>query len=370
MNEEIKNITNSYTNSIEEMWNEYVIFIESVKKVCNDTPIQIQKKTNDDSIIFQTKENKYKLCDIYQETLEWGEWSVKVSETIINIPIKTCVIICKALGESLSFVLEIINKGTEYITNWLVEKLNNITIKNKWIKKIIKKIKLITLYIKKALLYAEMYSLILIKKILVFAANNKVTSALQTAYSTVISFIQSNTKIIDMTLQIIENLVSSIAGFTLDGGIMGFFTTPKSITSGIINPSPALSMTPLNVNGDIFSNISDTIINPIIEAKRNISLETKKSETSAIIANINSNAISISSTDEIIDLPDININLSNSFDLSILNAAIYTALSTLVSPEALPKYERLDAGNIGYLIWLISSFEPTMKKCFGLPGYP
>lgn len=369
MKEEIKNNTSEYTNSMQDMWNEYVQYINSVKKICEDTPIKVEKGKNGNSLAIQIPEAKYKLCDIYEETVAWGTWSAKVAEAILNVPLQTVGILCRALGESVAYASEIIEKGAKYATEWLAEKLSNLTTNNKWVKKIIKKLKLITLFVKKSLLQGKLYMLKLLKKILVFASNNKVTNALSTAYSAVISFIQTNSKIIDIVIQVIENLLNSLIGLSLDGGLMGFFITPKSVLAGIAMPDPNLTMTPANGNKDIYSNIADAIINPIEEGFRQASIVATSGKNSAMVAEISKNT-ALLIVDDIIDIPDSTVSLEESFNLSALKAAIVGVLTVLFTPEALPKYERLHPGNLGFMAWLLTAFEPTMKKCFGLPGYP
>lgn len=370
MKEEIKKTTDGYTNSMQDMWEEYVAYINSIKEICDNTPIKVNKGRTNNSMRITIPDAKYKLCDIYETISAWTEWSKNVAEAVVNIPLKTVGILARALGESAEYALNIINQGVNAAANWLSEKLSNLTVNNKWVKKIIKKLKLILLYVKKALLSGKLFTLKLSKKVLTFAANNKVTSALQTAFMAVITFIQTNAAIIDVVLKVIENLCSSLIGLALDGGAMGFFITPKSITNGIVLPQYGLTMKPANANNDIYTNIADAIINPIEEGFRQAAIVAASGKNAKMIASVTKNVTTIVSTDELIDLPDSDVSLEQSLDLSALKAAIALAVSLLATPEAMPKYERLHPGNIGFLMWLITTFEPTMKKCFGLPGFP
>ena len=45
-------------------------------------------------------------------------------------------------------------------------------------------------------------------------------------------------------------------------------------------------------------------------------------------------------------------------------------LSIFIQSEPLPEYKNLKLTNIGYQIWLNTTFEHAMKKSFGLPGFP
>ena len=370
MKEEAKKLTDGYTKSMQEMWDDYVKYINSVKDICKDTPIKNNMGKNGNTLEIRPSGANHKLCDIFKEVQDWILWTGNVVDAIQNVPIQTVAILCRALGESVEYALEIIEKGVDYAINWIVEKLSNLTVNNKWVKKIIKKLKLIILYVKKSLLQGKLYMLKLSKKILTFAANNKVTEAMSGAFAAVVTFIKANEQIINIILQVIQNIFQSLIGFSLDGGLMGFFITPKSVMAGIAMPDNQLTMTPINANQDIFSNIADVLINPIEETFRNAAIGITSSKTAVATSKIISNALIISGTDDIIDIPDADFELENALDLSALKAAIVGLLSTLFTPEPLPKYERLHPGNLGFLTWLITAFEPTMKKCFGLPMYP
>lgn len=370
MKEEMNKITSNYSKSMQDMWDDYVKYIDDVKELCDNTPIKVKKKrTAGNTLRIEIPDAKYKLCDIYEETAAWTEWSVKVATEVANIPIKTVGVLCKALGESIEYVLSIIEKGVEYTANWLAEKLSNLTVNNKWVKKIIKKLKLILLHTKKAMLYGKLYILKASKKVLTFAANNKVTKALQKAFVAVANSMDIIKKVIEVILKMIEGLLSSLVGFTLEGGCMGFFTTPKSIVSGFFTPENG-TMKPLNGNQDIFSNIADFLIDPLEETVRNIAIASTTSKNKAMKAEIETNKALIVNSDMPIDIPDSTIKLEDTIDLAALKGLIVKLLSTLFTPEPLPKYERLHPANLGFMTWLLTSFEPTMKKCFGLPGYP
>ena len=370
MKEEAKKLTDGYTNTMQEMWEDYVNYLNGVVELCQNTPLRIKKgRAAGNTFTIEIPDAKYKLCDIYEDIKAWTEWSAKVTIEVANIPIHTVGILCRALGETAEYALNIIEQGVEYSTKWLAEKLSNLTVNSKWVKKIIKKTKIVIIHVKKALLYAKLWTLKQTKKVLSFAANNKVTSALQTAYVAVINFILSMNKVIEVILKMIESLLSSLIGFTLDGGCMGFFTTPKSIVSGFFPPSNG-TMKPMNANQDIYSNITDAIITPIEEGFRQASLLATQIKAKEMEAEIAKNTATIVGTDDIIDIPDSTIKLEKTFDSAALKAAITVVLSLLFTPEPLPKYERLHPGNLGFMAWLLTSFEPTMKKCFGLPGFP
>lgn len=372
MKEEAKKLTNGYTNSMQEMWDDYVKYINSVKEVCENTPIKVNKKRGaGNSLRVEIPDAKYKLCDMYEETVAWTKWIAEVSEVIVNVPLQTVGILCRALGETAEYALEITEKGATFAANWVAEKLSNLTVNSKWVKKIIKKLKMCLLFVKKSILQGKLYMLKITKRILTHCSNGKVTNSNSSgkALQGLLATIQVIGKIIEVIIKVIESLLSSLVGFTLDGGCMGFFITPKSVTTGLMPPSNG-TMKPMNTNQDIYSNIADALITPIEEGFRQAAIIATTGKSAAMGAEIATNTAAIVGTDDIIDIPDSNVKLEKSFDLSLLKAAIVLLLSLLFTPEALPKYERLHPGNLGFMAWLLTSFEPTMKKCFGLPGFP
>ena len=369
MKEDVKQLTNGYTNSMQEMWEDYVAYLSSIKDMCENTPIKITKKRGaGGSLELEIPDAKYKLCDAYEETKVWAEHILKISELILNVPIETVSILCRALGETAEYAMSIIEQGVAYATNWLTEKLDNITSNSKWVKKIINVLKRTLLNIKVAALWAEEVALKNTKKVLTFFANGKATKndKLEKSTKPISNFINATIKVIDVILKFVDGLLSSIIGFTLDGGIMGFFPTPKSMISGFF----PVEMKPKNANQDIYSNIADVLISPIEEGFRQASILAVQMKSKAMEAEIEANKQLLTSTNEIIDIPDSQISLEESYDLSKVKAAIALLLSTLITPEPLPKYERLHPGNLGYMAWLLTSFEPSMKKCFGIPSFP
>lgn len=356
---DVKETTDGYTNSMQDMWDDYVSYIRKVKKVAKDEmPIVIKKKQKDKT-----------LCDIYYESTEWVIWIGKIADSVIDIPIKTVPILCRALGESVEYALEITQKGVEFATNWLTEKLSNITTNSKWFKKIVKFLKSTLLYFKQWALQGKLWSLKILKNLLEKTANGKIANWIQNAYADVINILEKTFKILNQIMSVINKLVESIAGYTLDGGLMGFFITPKTLAAGILAPTNNLDMKPINANQDIYSNIADAIVNPIEESARQAATIATSTKSAAALAEITKNAATLAG-DEIVDIPDTNVELEKTIDLTVLRQLIITALNLLCSPEALPKYERLHPLNINFLIWLITSFEPTMKKCFGIPTFP
>lgn len=364
---DIKQTTNDYTGTMSDMWKDYKEYLNDIKTLCIQTPVYVRKHKIDNSIFVNTDKAEHKLCDIYEQTIAWTTWIGRVSQAIVGVPINTVTILCRALGESLDYALSIIEKGVDYATKWLVETLNNLVSNSKWIKKIVKALKITILFAKKCILYGKRFVYKSLRWVLQTAANGKVTNALYSAYVAVINFIQANIKIIDTIMQVITNLLNSLIGFTLDGGAMGFFITPKSILSGITIPAPQLTMTPMNINQDIFTNIADSLISPLEEAIRTSDVLKKNSDALKMTSDIATNAAAVANGGELepISTPEV-----DPFDLTALKTSIAVVLSTLALPEPMPKYERLSVTNLGYLTWLITSFEPTMKKCFGFPGYP
>ena len=364
---EIKNTTQEYKGTMTEMWKEYKEYLNEVKTLCIQTPKYIRKNEINNSLIISADPADHKFCDIYEQTIAWTVWIGKVSDAILKVPINTVSIVCRALGETLEYAMSIIEQGIEFATNWLVEKLSNLITKSKWIRKIVKWLKLTVLFAKKSILYGKLWIYKSLRWMIKAATTGKISSALQTAYAAVITWIQSSMKIIDTIMQVITNLLNSLIGFTLDGGAMGFFITPKSVLSGVIVPYPQLSMTPMNINQDIFTNIADTLISPIEESLRNATIAKMSGDNAKMVADITAGASSIVAGGDLVPISTPEVN---PFDLGAFKAALANLLAMIALPEPLPKYERLHPANIGFMVWLITSFEPTMKRCFGFPMYP
>lgn len=365
--EEIKNTTQEYKGTMTEMWKEYKEYLNEVKTLCIQTPKYIRKHKINNSLIISAEPADHKFCDIYEQTIAWTVWIGKVSDAVLKIPINTISIVCRALGETLEYAMSIIEKGVEFATNWLVEKLSNFITKSKWIRKIVKWLKLTILFAKKSILYGKLWIYKSLRWMIKAATTGKISSALQAAYAAVIVWIQTNMKIIDSIMQVISNLLISLVGFTLDGGAMGFFITPKSILSGATVPYPQLSMIPMNINQDIFTNIADALISPIEESLRNATIAKMSADNAKMVVDITAGASAIVAGGDLIPIPTPEVN---PFDLAAFKTALANLLATIALPEPLPKYERLHPGNIGFMVWLITSFEPTMKRCFGFPMYP
>lgn len=366
-NNGIKQMTNEYVGTLDDMWQEYKEYIKSIKTLCIQNPTYIRKHKIKNSLGVSVEPASHKLCDIYEMTIAYTKWIAQVSDAIISLPINTVSFLCRALGETVEYAMSIIEKGIDFATNWLITKMQNIITNNKIVKWIIKTIKQITLFVQKCVLYGKLWMYKAMRNILNKAANGKVTSALASAYAAVITWIQTNIQIIEKVLLVITNLVNSLVGFTLEGGAMGFFTTPKSILAGVLMPSPQLTMKPQNMNQDIFTNIADLLITPLEETVRQALTAKKVSETASTASQIATNSAIAVSTGVVVP---VQVPNGEAFDLSMLKTLIANLLATLAMPEAMPKYERVHLGNIGYLTWMLTSFQPAMKRCFGLPGYP
>ena len=59
------------------------------------------------------------------------------------------------------------------------------------------------------------------------------------------------------------------------------------------------------------------------------------------------------------------------FDIKKIKPLIETLMLPLqFTADPLPRYEKLNILNIGFLIFLITGFEPAAKQSFGIPGMP
>lgn len=365
----IKSVTEGYSKSIKDMWNDYTSYISGIKEKCINTPSYVKKKKNGNSIVIeQSKNSNTKLCKLIEDTKKWSIWISEISIELANIPIHSVGMLCRITGESLEYALGVINEGVDYATNWLVNKMSDLTVNNIWFKKMVKLLKKIILYIKKSIKQGELFIYKTTKKVLNFAANNKVTDALVGSYTAVFNFIEKISMYIDIALKTIEGLLNTLVGFNLEGETMGFFITPKTIMAGFTVPNPYTTMSPKNIDKTIKTNIPDEVIEGVKDKHNAEKLEKETNNNNKILAKIKENIEKTINGDDT-NIPDIEIEQPEE-DLSSLITAISVVVATIFQPEPLPKYERLSITNIGYMAWLLTSFEPTMKKCFGLPTFP
>ena len=125
-NNGIKQMTNEYVGTLDDMWQEYKEYMNSIKTLCIQNPTYIRKHKIKNSLGVSVEPAAHTLCDKYEMTLAYTRWIIQVSDAILNVPINTISILCRALGETYEYAMSIIEKGIDFATNWLINKLKNI----------------------------------------------------------------------------------------------------------------------------------------------------------------------------------------------------------------------------------------------------
>jgi hypothetical protein len=108
----------------------------------------------------------------------------------------------------------------------------------------------------------------------------------------------------------------------------------------------------------------------IIDALDNALNPTKQSMASNKRNWVNTH-ITAAASGDIPDIPDVGeAEGVRCISTDEIKSVVTGLLSLFIAQQPLPKFEQLHPGNIRYLMWLMLSFNPAMKKAFGLPGYP
>jgi len=187
---------------------------------------------------------------------------------------------------------------------------------------------------------------------------NAVLSALS-ALATVMNTILSALGII---LTLIDTLLGSIGG--IEGNGMAFFMTPKSLMI-----APGLSVTMQKTTHDNYMSIPSVVQKAIDEAIKKLKEAYATSKFAKIAAAGAAGAASAAS-EAGLSIGD--FGPIDKFNPDLIKDVIKTVSETLLLAfaEPLPRYEKLTPTNIRFLIHLLTSFEPSAKKCFGIPGFP
>jgi hypothetical protein len=234
----------------------------------------------------------------------------------------------------------------------------NININDIYVKKIIKKFKLLSLNVKLTSLQSQLYIHETTKQILELITIGKINNEIDAKFNSIISIIEKISILIEKLLTTIDLLITIInsALIGLDEKTMAFFVTPKIILKGKMSEVCAE-----NKSIDIAANVKSEVFNVIDNFKNKIKQSNKAIKDNYILNQINkfNNDGVIPDGDDLI-LNQISDDSIKSYITPLISSIYY-------STEALPKYERLSLLNLGYLDWLNSYFIPAMHNSFGMP---
>lgn len=357
-------ITLGYTENIKSLYYDFKKDLDDLIYLCKNNPSKIKKDKAVDSAITVKLDNKTKMtmCDIVRVTAEWTVWIGEVSDKTIQLPLSFAYILAECTGESIDYINNLAHKGIEFVIDWTTKQLNKIgKLTDRLLKWCVKQLKLVTLNVKKWVLYGQLFILKMTRGLLQSMQGGKFIEGIQDTYKWIINAIKKTADVIDIGLKYIDMTIDMLVTgfFALDGGAMCFLVTPKTIMTGVYS----CRVNQPEETHTICDGISDKVFDATDEYK-----EKKKKARKAIkMAYVSKQLAIAQSTGDIPDMPGVVLDAISDTDV---NTFIKSILSLYLVSEPLPKYERLTLLNLGYMYWLIMGFEPAMKKCFGFPGYP
>lgn len=224
---------------------------------------------------------------------------------------------------------------------------------------ILKRLQMCLLYAKRLVVKIKIKIAEITKKLVIAMTRGKgsgipdaISTAVNAAFAALGMAINVLIQAIDMLMKMI-----SMGPLGVDGQGMVFFMTPKSFQNSkvnVLNPNSAI--------GDRFPQPIHMVLNEIEKTVDKANAAIKKA---AIIAGAAQGAISIMS-----DNPSFGISSAQSrINPGKIQKLLDTAMDLIPLPTGMPRYEKLKFTNLGFLAFLITGFEPTAHKSFGIPGY-
>lgn len=359
-----KNI--GYQQNIIDAYEEFMSSINDMKEHCNVTPLTQKKKMSQrlkgsDKYELKKKTPKdAKLSKIIQNVASWTNWTIQLGDKAIAIPVKFVECVGLVLGETTEFIAALIKEGIDIAINWVMSKIEGF-INDKIVIRCLKYLKLASLYIKKYSLIAEREIQKILKKILENAKNGKFIDTVEATLNAILTAIKAISGALSIALGVIDNIVKlmSATGMSLNAEGMAFFLTPKTVASA----TPLKSETTTSDNfGGIPVQIIDALDNALNPTKQSMASNKRNWVNAHITA---------AASGDIPDIPDVGeAEGVRCISTDEIKSVVTRLLSLFIAQQPLPKFEQLHPGNIRYLMWLMLSFNPAMKKAFGLPGYP
>lgn len=297
---------------------------------------------------------KFEACKI----MDYVNAVTEVSKTAINIPIDTATKITNALTSINANVNLNTNGNTISSGISIPEKALNYP----QIKIILKYFELLKKYVKRFEILIEKCTLETTNKILKNAANGagNATDPVLSATTSTLTSISSTLMVVINIIDILMVIIQSIIVMTVDAAGCSFFMTPKSMSGTKMNI--------LNANSSLTNRIPQALDVAISEAEQAINKTNIVTKTTAIMESA-SKGMESATSENGFTLPQFP-NLE-AFDIKKIKPLIETLMLPLqFTADPLPRYEKLNILNIGFLIFLITGFEPAAKQSFGIPGMP
>lgn len=277
------------------------------------------------------------------------ENELKKVKTLTSLTSKVASVSSKVVNVS-NKVVEIPTKYPEYAKDSLV-------------KYILQRLEVINLKIKKISLRIKRSMLIMQRDVYKRSVSKLESENTATMATQVIAALQVLAKIVEVILLVIESVLSSIPPlFGIKGKGMLLFATPKSVYN--------INIEPQNTMQDICNKLSPEIEASIAEATSTVSISNKVKKK-AKIAEAAANGMNLITGGGTSAIKNMAASAGlQSFTAAQLYKPALAIIASCLSPEALPKYEKLSPTNLSFMAWLLSSFELAMQKSFGIPGWP
>lgn len=317
---QVNNNLSQQEDAIVEMLVSYYERIDKLEQIYDSVQTDIKEAANTDI---------EKICNLVNTIKKYNE-------------------IIVTLSDILSSLQEIVNASVQYI-NYSITQI------------ILKRVQILSLRVKRIILEIKRTIANITKKMLEACNSGKGSIALTSIIGPIIAALQFVSQLVMYAIMGV-NLLLKMVSIIMPVGAesMAFFMTFKSFkTTDIKAMNPNTSITDRLGTG-VRESLKQLILAPDILNKTIIiaSITAAAAAGAALIAEENSDFSKISC--KALQLKD---------PASILKL-IENLLTLLFIPQALPKYEKLLPINVGYLMWLILSFEPAGKKSFGFPGQP
>lgn len=217
---------------------------------------------------------------------------------------------------------------------------------------------LVSLKIQKALVRVKRKVNIWEIKLLEMWIGGKCCAALGATYKELLTALQYTAYGINIAVEAIQKVLDKIPEqFTVGGEGLSFFLTPKNFTD-------AAKMPIYNAHksiGDYFNDPIEEGIQKIMEAPY---LANNAAKVAYVTKRVSEATAKVSAKNPGFPIPDIKV-----LDIQeLIYKAIDIVLQLLPVPQPLPKYEKLNILNIGYMMWLMTGWCRAGQVAFGLPG--
>ena len=228
-------------------------------------------------------------------------------------------------------------------------------------KYLIKEIQLLGLRIKAIVVNIKIKIAQALRQVLVNILHGKAAAITNALVAAIILKVQVIGQLIGVALAAIDSLLNMLPPMiTVKPHTMAFFPTPKSMSK--------VDLVPINTNRSICERLPEPVNVAIREAVKitdKLNVPIKLAIVAACAASGIAQASSKSHEFNIIGCKRINL-----IDPKKIIKAIEFIVALIPIPQALPKYEKISIINLGYLAWLLTTFEFGGKRSFGMMGMP